>query len=192
MPSKLELREFLRNDRQSFVKNKLNSFSQSFSNRSEWTTLLEGKTCVAGYSPVGSEADPTELLEMAHASGITTALPYLSDREAKMEFRAWSPHNPLERAPFGFKQPVSAAPCVSPDLILMPLVGFDRAMNRLGQGAGHYDCALACLPDARRIGIAWSVQEVSSVPTDSWDMPMDGVFTENEWITGPNSRILLQ
>jgi 5-formyltetrahydrofolate cyclo-ligase len=189
MPSKSELRDILRKSRQSFVNNHNTSFFKRVSSQTSWSALLMGKTCVAGYSAIGSEADPAELLDFASAQSIATALPYLADRTAMIEFRAWQPGDPLEPASFGFKQPISAAERVSPDLILLPLVGFDRAMNRLGQGAGHYDRTLAEWPDALRIGVAWSVQEVLAVPSDPWDIPMDGVFTEKEWIIGPNSRI---
>ena len=83
---------------------------------------------------------------------------------------------------FGLLQPRSDAEEVSPDLILAPLVGFDRALRRIGQGAGFYDRAFARLPDARRIGLAWSVQEVDALPTDPWDVPLHAVATEREWI----------
>jgi 5-formyltetrahydrofolate cyclo-ligase len=192
MPSKSELRDILRKSRQSFVNNHNISFFESFSNLPVWASLMASKSCVAGYSAIGSEADPAELLAFAAAQGKATALPYLADRTAMIEFRAWQPDDPLEPASFGFKQPISAAERVSPDLILLPLIGFDRAMNRLGQGAGHYDRALAEWPDALRIGVAWSVQEILAIPVDPWDVPMDGVFTENEWIIGPNSRIIPQ
>ena len=70
----------------------------------------------------------------------------------------------------------------APDVILLPLIGFDRALNRLGQGAGYYDRACAALPDARRIGLAWNVQEWPALPADPWDVPLDAVATQREWI----------
>jgi 5-formyltetrahydrofolate cyclo-ligase len=86
-------------------------------------------------------------------------------------------------------QPLLSAEACAPDLILTPLVGFDRALNRLGQGAGYYDRAFAARPDSLRIGIAWSIQECDGLMTDPWDMPLDAVLTEKEWITAPHSRI---
>jgi 5-formyltetrahydrofolate cyclo-ligase len=71
---------------------------------------------------------------------------------------------------------------VAPDLILTPLVAFDRSLARLGQGAGHYDRAFARYPLARRIGVAFSVQEVERLPTDAWDVPLHAIVTEREWI----------
>jgi len=95
----------------------------------------------------------------------------------------------MEQADFGFLQPLPSAEICNPDLILTPLVGFDRSLNRLGQGAGYYDRAFAALPDSLRIGIAWSIQECDGLVPDSWDMPLDAVLTEKEWITAPHSRI---
>lgn len=121
--------------------------------------------------------------------GKTTALPWLADRTSSLVFREWADPEPIETAPFGFRQPRASARECKPDVILTPLVGFDRALNRLGQGAGHYDRAFAALPDSLRIGLAWSVQECGALAPDPWDMPLDAVLTEKEWITGPQSRI---
>jgi 5-formyltetrahydrofolate cyclo-ligase len=99
-----------------------------------------------------------------------------------MAFAAWGRDDPLVIGPYGIRQPAPEAPRVAPDLILAPLVGFDRAMNRLGQGGGHYDRAFAAHPDAFRLGLAWSAQEVEALPVDSWDVPLHAVVTEKEWI----------
>jgi 5-formyltetrahydrofolate cyclo-ligase len=70
------------------------------------------------------------------------------------------------------------------DVILIPLVGFDRRGNRLGMGAGFYDRSLACLrrPKPKLIGIAFSVQEVAQLPADPWDIPLDYIVTDREII----------
>ena len=81
-------------------------------------------------------------------------------------------------AAFNLRQPDPASPEVAPDVILTPLVGFDRRLNRLGQGAGHYDRAFARYEHAWRVGIAWSVQEVPAIPADIWDVPLHAIITE--------------
>jgi len=151
--------------------------------------MLDSATLIAGYARSGSEVDPAGLLEDAARRGKTIALPWLADGTAPLAFRKWTPDDPLELAPFGFRQPAASAPMCRPDVILTPLLGFDRAMNRLGQGAGHYDRAFAALPDSLRIGLAWSAQECGALTPDPWDMPLDAVLTEKEWIVGPQSRI---
>ena len=150
---------------------------------------IEAAGIVAGYVRAGSEVDASGLISVAADHGKTTALPWLADRTTLLAFREWSPGQPLETAPFGFQQPLATAPLCAPDLILTPLLGFDRAMNRLGQGAGHYDRAFGSYPASLRIGLAWSVQECPALSPDPWDVPLDAVLTEKEWIVGPQSRI---
>ena len=139
--------------------------------------LQPGMT-VATYCPVGSEADPTQLAAAAAAAGCALALPFVVDRAAPIRFLAWQLGEPLVAGPFSLRQPDPASPEVAPDVILTPLVGFDRRLNRLGQGAGHYDRAFARYEAAWRIGIAWSVQEVAAIPADIWDVPLHAIITE--------------
>ena len=137
---------------------------------------------IAAYLPKGAEADPLPALESAFTQGLITALPHVTDSASGMRFLRWAPGEPLIPGPYGLLQPHADAPELEPDLILAPLVGFDRAMRRLGQGAAFYDRAFARLPHARRIGIAWSVQEADALPADAWDVPLHAVATEKEWI----------
>ena len=144
--------------------------------------LLAPGLVVASYIPIGSEADPAPLERAATALGCRLALPHVVDRATPLRFLRWDPEVVLGSGPFGLSQPAADAEPLVPDIVLTPLVAFDRARNRLGQGAGHYDRAFAAWPDARRIGVAWSVQEVAAIPADSWDVPLHAIATEREWI----------
>jgi 5-formyltetrahydrofolate cyclo-ligase len=145
--------------------------------------LIEQASCVAGYRPQGSEADPGALLAFARDAGKTIALPHVERRSVPMRFLAWTPGDPLVKGQLGLEQPdLATAPEVAPDLFLAPLLGFDRRLHRLGQGAAYYDRAFARYPDAVRVGIAWSAQEVDVAPDDPWDVPLHAVLTEREWI----------
>ncbi|WP_343055154.1 5-formyltetrahydrofolate cyclo-ligase [Sphingomonas aerophila] len=137
---------------------------------------------VASYHPVGGEADPQLLNAATQAAGCRLALPYVIDRATPMIFLAWD-GGTLLPGPFGLQQLSPDAPGVTPDIILTPLVGFDRAGNRLGQGAGHYDRAFAEYPQAWRVGVAFSIQEVAQLPCDPWDVPLNAIATDTEWIT---------
>lgn len=141
---------------------------------------------MASYLPMGGEIDPAPIIDAARAKGWQIALPHITTRAAPMRFLGWSPRDTLIDGPFGLRQPAPDAPELAPELILTPLVAFDRALNRLGQGAGHYDRAFDALPDALRIGVAWSGQQVPKVPVDAWDIALHAIVTEREWI-GPDA-----
>lgn len=133
---------------------------------------------VASYVPMGSEADPTQLAMAARAAGAIIALPFVTARAEPMAFVRYDDGDPLHPGPLGLRQPGADSPVLAPDIILTPLLAFDPACNRLGQGAGHYDRAFAAHPDAWRLGIAWSCQRVDTLTTDAWDMPLHAVVTE--------------
>jgi 5-formyltetrahydrofolate cyclo-ligase len=135
--------------------------------------LIERAECVAGY-----------LLRSAADAGKIVALPHVERPSVPMRFLGWSEGDSLTKGRFGLEQPdLRTAREVAPDLILAPLLGFDRRLHRLGQGAGYYDRAFARYPDAVRVGIAWSVQELDFAPDDPWDAPLHAVLTEREWIS---------
>ncbi|MEH3039565.1 MAG: 5-formyltetrahydrofolate cyclo-ligase [Sphingomonas paucimobilis] len=134
---------------------------------------------VASYVPVGGEADPALFDAAVVAAGGVLAWPVVVDRESPITFHIGSPDR-MTDGPYGLRQPIATEGGVVPDIILTPLVGFDSRCNRLGQGAGHYDRAFARWPDALRIGIAWSVQQVDALPRDPWDVPLHMIVTETE------------
>ena len=137
---------------------------------------------ISGYYPIRSEADIMPLLEVFHTQGAVVALPAVIDRET-IVFRQHDPALDLIKTGFGTKGPPTDQPLVEPELILMPLSAFDHQGNRIGYGAGHYDRAIARLRqkglNPRLIGIAFACQEVAEVPAGPYDIPMNGVLTEN-------------
>lgn len=144
----------------------------------EFLSRLGPGMIVASYIPMASEADPTPLAAAARAAGCIVALPRVEDRAGELRFLAWDERDPLLPGAFGLRQPRADAAEVAPAIILTPLVGFDDAFNRLGQGAGHYDRAFARHPAAWRLGVAWSVQRLPPLTPDPWDVPLHAVVTE--------------
>ena len=150
-----------------------------------WPQLLQRLspgTIVASYIPVGGEADPALLVAAALQADCRLALPHVIDRATPIRFLCWAGDAALVAGPFGLRQPAADLPELAPDIVLTPLVGFDRQGNRLGQGAGHYDRAFAAHPNAWRIGVAWSVQEVEALTPEAWDVPLHAIATDKEWI----------
>lgn len=174
---KLSLRRELRCLRRSFVQQDRPQLMPP----GLFLNALRRDMIVASYVPVGSEADPSRFEAAAIYAGATLAWPVVIDRESPIQFHV-APGGQMVEGPFGLRQPAGDSAPVVPDIILTPLLGFDSRCNRLGQGAGHYDRAFATWPEALRIGLAWSVQEVDELPRDPWDMPLDAVVTETELI----------
>jgi 5-formyltetrahydrofolate cyclo-ligase len=177
MSDKQALRRELRAARARFAPTRPIQVSDAYRSR------LTPGLIVSSYVPVGGEADPAPLEQAAVVAGCVLTLPHVVDRETPLRFLAWNVERALADGPFGLRQPPHDAHPLVPDIILTPLVGFDRRGHRLGQGAGHYDRAFAALPAAWRIGVAWSVQEVATLPADPWDVPLHAIATEQDWIT---------
>jgi 5-formyltetrahydrofolate cyclo-ligase len=118
-------------------------------------------------------------------AGATLALPVIAGRGKPLTMRAWRWNEPLAAGQWGIREPKPDAMEVEPDILLVPLLAFDRSGHRIGYGAGYYDLTIARLR-ARKpvtaIGLAFAAQEVSAVPTTPHDERLDLVLTENEAI----------
>jgi 5-formyltetrahydrofolate cyclo-ligase len=146
--------------------------------------FLAGGSCVSGYIAIGSEFSCLAILEAAAAIGMTIALPHVASRESPMRFLHWHPGEALEAGHRGLLQPRIDSPQLIPDRIITPMLGFDSALWRIGQGAGFYDAAFAAMPSAVRIGVGWSVQQADDIPRDPWDRPLHVIVTETIVIEG--------
>lgn len=136
---------------------------------------------VAGYWPIATEIDDRPLLARLHERGFVCALPVVTDRDAPLVFRRWAPLDPVEPGGHDTFHPPATAEAVTPDLVLVPLLAYDAAGWRLGQGAGYYDRTLAALRSAKptcAVGIAYAAQRFDAVPHGSLDQPMDWLLSE--------------
>ncbi len=138
------------------------------------------------YWPHDGEIDPRPLLSALAERNISLALPASPSGAQGMHFLAWRPGEPLKEGAFGILEPHADAPCVRPQLIVCPVVAFDRKCRRLGRGGGHYDRAVANL-GCPAAGLAFAGQEVEQVPEELHDLPCDLILTENE-VLRPDSR----
>lgn len=138
---------------------------------------------VAVYLPIGCEIDTLPIIDRLAQRNVTIALPHVTGRRGLMRFLAWAPGEPLPAGPMGLRQPAAEARELIPDVILTPLLAFDRRLHRLGYGAGHYDRAFVAHPAARRIGLAWSVQRIDKIDDEAWDIPLHAVATERDYVT---------
>ena len=137
---------------------------------------------VGGYYPVNFEVDDLELLKKFEKNKFDISLPVIK-KNFQMNFYKWSFYDPLKINKYGIPEP-EAQNIVYPDILLIPLVAFDKNLNRLGYGGGYYDRLIARLSKKKKIikiGLALSVQKINKVPFDAYDQKLDYIVT-NKYI----------
>jgi 5-formyltetrahydrofolate cyclo-ligase len=140
---------------------------------------------VSGFMPLKSEINPLPLLRKLAQAGAKLALPVVAGKGQPLIMRAWAFGSPLASGVWGIREPMPDAPAVDPDILIVPLLAFDRRGHRLGYGAGYYDMTLTALRAKRpvvAVGIGYAAQEVDTVPITPRDARLDLVLTEKETI----------
>lgn len=137
---------------------------------------------VALYYPADGEIDTDATASLCRAQGKLIYLPVIQPQK-RLAFARWEEHDVLQTNRFGIPEPpVEADQChiTGLDVVLVPLVGWDRSGTRLGMGGGFYDRALSDTPVNKPllVGLGYSQQEVASLPRDSWDVLLNFVLTE--------------
>jgi len=147
--------------------------------------IIAAGTIVSGFMPLKSEINPLPLMRKLADAGARLALPVVVGHGKPLIMRSWQWGEPLVPGVWGIREPGPAAAEVQPDILLVPLLAFDRSGHRIGYGAGYYDLTIAQLR-ARKpiaaIGIAFAAQEVETVPRTAFDAQLDLVLTESETI----------
>ncbi|QJB68065.1 5-formyltetrahydrofolate cyclo-ligase [Parasphingorhabdus halotolerans] len=143
--------------------------------------LIEQSEIIALYHSIGSEAPTTKLTEYLLEIGKIICFPIVQGNTS-LDFRVVSNMELFENGFRDIPEPTQDNPTAKPDLIIAPMVAFDRSLMRLGQGGGHYDRTFEKYPDAARIGMAWSVQECTNIPVEAHDVPLQMIITECEII----------
>lgn len=147
---------------------------------------------VAFYMAAGGEMDPWPAMTAAAGLGKRCYLPVMTDRlrrwqQAPLAFQAFDPAEGEFRINrYGILEPAfDPRALIRPeqlDVVIIPLVGFDRAGNRVGMGQGFYDRTFARVRRGYRrpwlVGCAFSIQEAGTVLANPWDVPMDAIVTE--------------
>jgi len=174
MSSKSDLRAIARKKRCSL---KHSGFAEALAAHAAALEIAPG-AIVGGYHAMTGEADPALLLARLVADGCHIALPRVVGKHQPLEFHRIPEGEVLRPSAFGVHEPLAHWPVVTPTLLLVPLLAFDRHGYRLGYGGGYYDRTLAFLKNARAIGIAYAGQEVDGLPREAHDMRLDAVLTE--------------
>lgn len=150
-----------------------------------------GRVVVGTYWPFGEEVDSRPLLNRLHELGHVCAIAAVVARGRPLAFRRWHPGQQFVRGTLGEPAAPPDAPEEKPELLLVPLLAFDRRGYRLGYGGGYFDRTIAVLraaPDmagvggVTAVGMAYAAQEVPALPTEHHDQRLDWIVTERETI----------
>ena len=145
--------------------------------------LLEKKKLrskiIGGYYPFNYELEILNILEELEKKNYIFSLPKVS-KNNEMNFFKWSKSEPLKVNKYGIPEPISKKK-IYPNILLIPLVGFDSHFNRLGYGGGYYDRYLSkrkTNKELLKIGVGFSFQKVKNIPINDYDQKLDCVITE--------------
>lgn len=139
---------------------------------------------LAGYMPIRTEISPLPAMEEAAAHG-TVGVPVILGAGRPLVFSRWEPGSALKEGPFGAMIP-EVDDFFEPEILIVPLVAFDRYGGRLGYGGGFYDRTLELLRSKRAtlaIGFAYAAQEAEALPLETTDQPLDMIVTEQGILT---------
>ena len=139
---------------------------------------------LAGYMPMRTEIDPLPAMAEAAAHGIV-GVPVIEAAAQPLKFRQWEPDSEMIAGEFGALIP-ETGDWMTPEIVIVPLVAFDRNGGRLGYGGGFYDRTLQMLRAAKpvlAIGYAYAAQEAAALPLEPTDQPLDIIITEQGIIT---------
>jgi len=185
--SKAQLRSKLRKRRASLSKAELDKAAAGIANNARYSNRLLQAKRIASYAPFAGEASPEALIEKLVCKAVY--LPKIVNfRLKKIQF--YPANNSDNVNCYGITEPNTKhrpRTCNQLDIILVPLVAFDRYGSRIGMGAGYYDRAMQSLEHQVStkpllIGIAHHFQEVSKIKRETWDIPLDAILTDYEFI----------
>ena len=166
---------------------KKNYLKNSSVNFSKFLKFLEKNKIknkiIGGYYPYNYEIDTLEILEKLEKKNYLISLPKIS-KNNKMNFYHWSFKDPLTVNRYGIPEPISKKK-VNPEILLVPLLAYDKELNRLGYGGGFYDRYISNIKYNKKIikiGLAFSFQKINKLPINQYDKKLDYIITEKNFI----------
>lgn len=145
---------------------------------------------ISGYMPMRTEIDPLPAMADLLRDG-RIGVPIIPGRGVPLVFHLWTPETEMRDGPFGARVPLDGVE-MEPQVLIVPLLTFDRRGYRLGYGGGYYDRTLERLRGLRptiAIGFAWAAQEVDVVPIEATDQRLDLIVTEAEVIETQRGKL---
>ena len=163
--------------------NKINSFISSIKS-------------VGIYYPIYDEISPLKFIEYFSGKNIKIALPKIQSKTKILLFNEWNQNENLITGPLGNLEPSNNNFEILPQLLILPMLSFDKNFNRLGYGGGYYDKTINYLRKHFQIlnknffviGLAYSGQETKKIPEEKHDEKLDYILTENSFFINKNKN----
>lgn len=192
--TKMSLRHYYRHLRRQFSSEQKSLASQAianiFFNHFFWIPRGNEKKMkknMAVYLAHDGEISLMPLIEKLWQTSCSVFLPMIQPDTQTLRFVEYTAITPMRKNQYGILEPDNTSSCIMPnemDMVLIPLVAFDSAGARLGMGKGYYDHSFSFRHAQQGkpllIGVAYEDQYCAALPTDAWDVLLDGVITEKE------------
>ena len=139
---------------------------------------------IGGYYPYNYEINILKILNKFERQNYLITLPKIKEN-SKMDFFHWSTQDPLVINEYGIPEPISQK-IIYPNILLVPLVAFDKSLNRIGYGGGFYDRYIQRVSKKKKIltiGLAYSFQKVKKIITNKYDIKLDYIITEKKYLS---------
>lgn len=184
--TKSSLRNRGRNQRRSLSPDQRTVLDSKINKQLVQAASIRSAVCVAAYSAFDGEPDILPAMRILHERGQAICLPVIGVESGTMQMKRWKPGTGLTRNRLGIGQPdhEDVVPLAEIDVVLIPLVAWDNAGNRLGMGAGYYDRYLspvAASDRPLRVGVAYQAIGVESIPVEIHDVRLHALITDSGW-----------
>jgi 5-formyltetrahydrofolate cyclo-ligase len=174
--TKTELRRHMLTKREQLTATQIRKASEGIADQLK--SLIQKTDSIAGYVPIRGEVDALHIL--TKLSSATMVLPCVVHDSKILSFRCWEKGDVLITGAHNIPCPSEKSLEITPDVVLVPLVAFDKNGFRLGYGGGYYDATLAALrlknPAIQTIGLAYDFQQVDVLPSELHDVRLDMVI----------------
>ena len=183
-------RQNLRNRRKNLSSQERAIASLKISKNLLQSNLLSTSTAISIYLHNDGEVDSECIVKNCSVKKTSFYVPIINNDDSKLLlFSKYGHQMRFKKNKYGIREPENPSLMDAHflDIVIMPLVGFDRTGNRIGMGGGFYDRTFQFLSGRKKIkplliGLAYSIQEVANIPNRPWDIPLNFIATENEII----------
>ncbi|WOF16116.1 5-formyltetrahydrofolate cyclo-ligase [Methanoplanus sp. FWC-SCC4] len=177
---KNQTRDIMRQRREALTPEERKNKSETIC-RHVFNAIKPGETVMC-FSSKEIEVNTTPLMEMLLSNDYPVVVPIIVKEDVSLRLSYIKSLDVLVPSTFGVPEPIGneiPVPEGAVDIILLPMLGFDRNGGRLGYGAGYYDRFLEKNPEIKKIGIAFACQEAEKIPLEDNDVLMDIIITED-------------